>query len=124
MDHLGQITIVLGDYSSLPDDFEKLFNDGDSALNSIFKISLAQKKIHSSKYNCEIVSYTASKIVEIKRGKKIAERSRKEIVGASLEEFMNSDRYETFIKRSPHVLVFKMIFDNPWKVSLHHTDVL
>ena len=71
-----------------------------------------------------MVSYTASKIVEIKVGKKIAERSRKELVGSDAEDFMDSDRYETFVKRSPHILVFKMIFDNPWKVSMHHTDVL
>ena len=41
IDHLGHIIIELGDYFSFPDDFEKLFNDGDSELNSIFKISLA-----------------------------------------------------------------------------------
>ena len=71
-----------------------------------------------------MVSYTASKIVEIKRGKKIVERSRKEIVGSSVEEFLDSDRYETFVKKSPHILVFKIIFDYPWKVSVKHTDVL
>jgi hypothetical protein len=71
-----------------------------------------------------MVSYTASKIVEIKRGKKIVERSRKEIVGSSVEEFLDSDRYETFVKKSPHYLVFKIIFDYPWKVSVNYTDVL
>ena len=41
IDHLGQITIALGDYFSLPDNFEKDFNDGDIKLKSIFQISLA-----------------------------------------------------------------------------------
>jgi hypothetical protein len=71
-----------------------------------------------------MVSYTASKVVEIKRGKKIAERSRKELAGPDFEEFMDSDRYETFVKRSPHILVFKIIYDYPWTVSVTHTDVL
>jgi len=33
IDHLGQISIELGDYFSFPDDFVKLFNKGDSELN-------------------------------------------------------------------------------------------
>jgi len=32
IDNLSRITIVLGDYFSFPDNFEKLFNDGDSEL--------------------------------------------------------------------------------------------
>ena len=71
-----------------------------------------------------MVSYTASKVVGIKRGKKIFERSRKELVGSDIEEFMDSYRYETTVKMSPHILVFKIIYDYPWSVSVTHTDVL
>ena len=71
-----------------------------------------------------MVSYTASKVVGIKRGKKISERSKKELVGSDIEEFMDSDRYETTVKMSPHILVFKIIYDYPWSVSVTHTDVL
>jgi hypothetical protein len=90
----------------------KLFNNGDSELKSIFKISLApNKQIDRSNFTFEMVSYTASKIVEIKEGKKIAESSWKEIVGQDSEKFMDSDRYETTVKWIPHILVFKIIFD-------------
>jgi len=34
-----------------------------------------------------MVSYTASKIIGVKRGKKIGDMSIKEIVGSSVEEF-------------------------------------
>ena len=69
IDHLGYITIKLGDYFSFPDNFEKLFNDGDSALNSIFKISLAtNKQINRSNFTFEMISYTASTVIGIKRG--------------------------------------------------------
>jgi hypothetical protein len=71
-----------------------------------------------------MVSYAAPEIVEIKRGKKITERSTKEIVGSILEKFMDSDRYETTVKWSPHILVFKITYDYPWNVSVTHTDVL
>ena len=90
----------------------KLFNNGDSELKSIFKISLApNKQIDRSNFTFEMVSYTASKIVEIKKGKKITERSTKELAGSVVEEFMDSDRYETTLKWIPHILVFKIIFD-------------
>jgi len=115
---------MLGDYFSFPGNFKKLFNDIDSALNSIFKISLAPNKMHRSNFTCEMVSYTASKVVGITRGKKIAERSRKELAGSDFEEFIDSIRYETIVKRTPQILVFKMIFDNPWNVSVTYTDVL
>jgi len=39
IDHLGQITILLGDYFSFPDNFDKLFNDRDSGIKAIFNIS-------------------------------------------------------------------------------------
>jgi len=32
MDHVGRITIELGDYFSFPKNFKKLFNDNDQAL--------------------------------------------------------------------------------------------
>jgi len=124
MDHLGHITIELGDYFSFPDNFEKLFNDGDSLLNSIFKISLAPNKFRSSDLIFEMVSYTVAKVVETKEGMKIAESSWKEIVGQDSKKFMDSDRYETTVKWSPHILVFKIKYVNPWNVSITHTDVL
>jgi hypothetical protein len=71
-----------------------------------------------------MVSYTAPKVVGIKRGKKIAKSSRKELVGSVVEEFMDSDRYETTVKWSPHILVFKIEYEYPWNVSVTHTDVL
>jgi len=37
---------------------------------------------------------------------------------------MDSDRYETTVKRSKNILVFKLIFDYPWKASVNQTDVL
>ena len=124
MDHLGHITIELGDYFSFPDNFEKLFNDGDSLLNSIFKISLAPNKFRSSDLIFEMVSYTVAKVVETKEGMKITESSWKEIVGQDSKKFMDSDRYETTVKWSPHILVFKIKYANPWNVSITHTDVL
>ena len=71
-----------------------------------------------------MVSYTAHEIDGIKRGKNIAESSWKEIVGPNFEEFIDSDRYETIVKWSPHILVFKLTYDYPWDVSVTHTDVL
>ena len=82
IDHLGQITIELGDYFSFPDNFEKLFNDGDIELKSIFKMSLtnAFRKLN---YTIEMVSYTAAKFMGNKIGKNIGERSINELVGLS-----------------------------------------
>ena len=85
IDHLGQITILLGDYFSLPDNFEKLFNDGDSEFKSIFQISLIANPFHKLNYTIEMVSYTTSKIIGIERGKIIGERSFKELVGSSFK---------------------------------------
>jgi hypothetical protein len=51
-------------------------------------------------------SYTTSKIIEIKRVKKLEERSVKELAGLVFEEFMDSNRYETTVVRSTHILVF------------------
>jgi hypothetical protein len=85
IDHLGKITILLGDYFSFPGNFEKLFNEGDSELLSIFNISLAINPFHKLNYTIEMVSYTASKIIEIKRDKKMEERSIKELVGSTVK---------------------------------------
>ena len=75
IDHLGKITILLGDYFSFLDNSIKVFNDVEN-------------------HTVEMLSYSASKIIGIKRGKEIEERSVKELVGSVLKEFMNSDRYE------------------------------
>ena len=80
-----------------------------------------------------MVSYTASEIVGIIRGKQIGERSVQELMGyknfyfnrtskvldVDFKEFMDSDRYGTTFIKSPHILVFKLIFDHPWKVSVN-----
>ena len=81
IDHLGLITVQLGDYFLLPENFMKLFNDGDSELKSIFQISLADNPFHKLNSTIKMVSYTASKLIEIKREKKMEERSIKELVG-------------------------------------------
>ena len=65
----------------------KLFNDGHSGLRAIFQISLANNPFHKLNYTIEMMSYTASKIIEIKREKKIEERSIKELVGSTVKEF-------------------------------------
>ena len=39
--------------------------------------------------------YTASETVGIKRGKKIKDRSKEELLGNSYEDFVDSDRYKT-----------------------------
>jgi hypothetical protein len=100
IDHLGQITIELGDYFSFPDNFEKLFNDGDSELKYIFQLSLLPNPVHSLNYTIEMASYSASEHQGINRRKKIGERTVKELVGSSLEKFLDSDRYKTTVKKS------------------------
>ena len=66
-----------------------------------------------------MVSYTPSKTIRIKKGKKIGERSVKELVGSTFSEFKDSNRYVTIIKTTSHILVFKIIFYNPWYVSVN-----
>ena len=78
---MGQITIELGDYFSIPDNFKKAFNDGENELKSILQISLAPNKFHKLNFSCEAVTYKAPKIVGNKRGIKIGESSVKELVG-------------------------------------------
>ena len=65
IDHLGQINLLLGDYFSFPDNFVKLYNDGDSEFRSIFKISLITNPFHTQNYTIEMVSYGTSKITGI-----------------------------------------------------------
>ena len=100
IDHLGQITIELGDYFSFPDNFEKLFNDGDLKLKSIFQVSLLQNSFHRLNYTIEMTSYSASELQGINRRKKIGERTVKELVGPSPEKFLDSDRYKSTVKKS------------------------
>jgi hypothetical protein len=73
-------------------------------------MTIADNLFHSPNYTIEMVSFTASKILGIEKHKKVSERSVQELVGLTSEEFLDSDRYETFIKRSPHILVFRIIF--------------
>ena len=107
---MGLVTIVLGEYFSFPDNFKKAFNDGENELKSILQISLAPNKFHKLNFSCEAVSYTAPKVVGIKRGKKIEERSVQELIGyktldntkgkeidSEFKGFIDSDRYETTI---------------------------
>ena len=79
-----------------------------------------------------MASYSAPKIVGVKRGKKIGERSVQELMGyknfynskakiidSDFIKFMDSDRYGTTFIKIPHILVFKILFDHPWKVSVN-----
>jgi hypothetical protein len=100
IDHLGKITIELGDYFSFPDNFQKLFNDGDSNLKYIFQVSLLPNSFHSLNYTIEMTSYSSSEHKGINRRKKIGERTVKELVGSSPEKFLDSDRYKTTVKKS------------------------
>jgi hypothetical protein len=114
IDHVGLITIKISDYFSFPDNFKKLFNGDDNKLKKIFKIRLITHPSHRLSYAIEMVSYLASEIEVVKRGKKIGERSIKELVGSTFKEFKNLNRYVTKIKKTSHILVFKIVFDNPW----------
>jgi hypothetical protein len=75
MDHVGVITIKLGDLIVFPDNFEKLFKERGKELNAIFNISLAANPFHKLNYTVEIVSFIASNVLEIVKRKKIGERS-------------------------------------------------
>ena len=81
MNHVGRVTIELGNYFSFPDNFKKLFNEGHEALKSIFRISLGASELHSSNYTIEMLSYTASKVVRTENRKKIGERTVEELAG-------------------------------------------
>ena len=69
MDHVGRITIELGDYFEFPDNFKKLFNDNDQALRWIFRIGLAASELHRSNYTIKMLSYKASEILRTERRK-------------------------------------------------------
>jgi len=88
------MTLLLGDYMSFPDNFKKLFNDGDSEFKSIFKIDLINHKLN---HTIEMLSYTASSVIEAKREKKIGEMSIKELVGSSVKEFKEYYQHRTKI---------------------------
>jgi len=88
----------------------------------MFKIDVIDNPFHKLTYTIEMVSFTT--ILGIKRGKKIKERSIKELVGLTFEEFKDSNRFETKISRTPHVIILKLTFTDPWSVSINKTDVL
>ena len=119
IDHLGQITIELGDYFSFPDDFEYLSIDGEDKLSSSFQVSLLPNSFHRLNFTIEMTSYSASKLQGINRRKKIGERTVKELVGLSPEKFLDSDRYKTTVKKSSNIFVLKITFDSPWYVSVN-----
>jgi len=77
-------------------------------------MSLTANPLYTLKYTIEMVSYIPSKIIKIKKGKRIGERSIKELAGSTFKEFIDSNRYLTNINKTSHILVFKIIFDNPW----------
>jgi len=95
-----------------------LSNDGDSDLNSIFNISLEANPFHKLNHTIELVSYKTSEIIRRKKGKKIGDRSITELVGPTFEEFKDSNRYVTK-KKTSHIFIFKIIFENPWYVSVN-----
>ena len=121
MDNLGEISITLNDNFTFPDNFKKLFNDGDIDLKSIFNISLRARanELPISNHTFEMKSFSPAKIAEIKIGENITERSMENLLGSSLKEFTDSDRYETTILWNHHVLVFQLEFDDPWSVSVN-----
>jgi hypothetical protein len=100
IDHLGQVTIKLSDYFSFPDNFEKLFNDGDNEFNSIFNVSFTDNLFHKLKYTIKMMSYTDSKIVGIKKAKKMEEKSIKELVGSSYKKFKALNPHATKINKT------------------------
>jgi len=122
IDSFGKITILLGDNFSFPENFEKLFNDGDSELKSIFKINVIDDPFHKLNYTIEMVSFKTN--LRTKRGKKIGERSIEELVGPTFLEFKDSNRYETNISKTPHAIILKMTFIDPWSISVNNLDIL
>ena len=77
-----------------------MFNEGNSELNSIFNISLDANLPHWRNYTIKMVSYTASKIIEIKKGEKISESSVDQLMASSVEELLDSSRFETHVKKT------------------------
>ena len=101
-----------------------MFNDGNSEFKSIFQIGLTANPLHKLNYTIEMVSYKTSRVKGIKKGLIIGKSSIKELAGLSVLEFMDSNRYVSKIKKSPHILVFKIKLDNPWHASINKTDIL
>jgi hypothetical protein len=66
-----------------------------------------------------MISYSAWELKGINRNKEIGERTVKELVGSSTEEFLNADRYKTTVKKTSNIIVFEITFDRPWYVSVN-----
>jgi len=124
MDHLGEIKLELADYFSFPKNFTELFNAGNSELKSIFEISLEPNPPHLLNYTIEMVSYTASEIKEIIKGEKIGESSVSELMGSSVEELLDSNRFTTNVTKTQQILVFNFKCTDPWLASAIKTDIL
>ena len=88
-------------------------------FNSVFEVSLLPNSFHRLDYTIEMTSYSASELQGINRRKNIGESTVKELVGSSVEQFLDSDRFKTTVKKSSHILVFKVTFDSPWYVSVN-----
>ena len=59
---------------------------------------MVSSKLPKLNHTIEMLSYNASKVIGIKRGKTIEERKTvKELIGSVFEEFLDSDRYETTV---------------------------
>ena len=78
-----------------------------------------------------MVSYTASKMIEIKKVKKIGESSVDELMASveelasvEFEELTDSHPFETDVKKTQHILVFKFTCIDPWLVFANQTDIL
>jgi len=46
-------------------------------------------------------------------------KSIKELVGSSFKKLKDSNSFATKIRKTQHIIVFKIIFDNPWDVSVN-----
>ena len=55
---------------------------------------------HKLKYTIKMMSYTDSKIVGIKKAKKMEEKSIKELVGSSYKKFKALNRHATKINKT------------------------
>jgi hypothetical protein len=66
-----------------------------------------------------MTSYSALELQGFSRGKKIKERTVKELMGSSAENFIDSDRYKTTVKFFSYILILQLKFDNPWYVSVN-----
>ena len=85
---------------------------------------MAANPLHLLNYTIEMVSYTASEIIGIKKGEKISESSVGELMGSSVEKLLDSNRFETYVKKTQHILVFNFTCEDPWLASANQTDIL